>query len=50
MQIRVTTADLAGCRYAISPLYEAQGALLLLAGLGRAGIHGSWVTRKRPSF
>ncbi|GAA2506514.1 ArsR/SmtB family transcription factor [Winogradskya humida] len=50
MLIQVSPADLAGCRYAISPLFEVEGALFLLAGRTEAGVLTSWVRRMRPQL
>ncbi|MFI5931740.1 ArsR family transcriptional regulator [Actinoplanes sp. NPDC051494] len=48
MLIHVSPADLAGCRYAISPLFEVEGALFMLSGANPAGVLGPWVSRMRP--
>ncbi|WP_306204193.1 DUF5937 family protein [Actinoplanes sp. RD1] len=48
MLIQVSPADVAGCRYAISPLFEVEGALFLLTGSLPAGALHDWVVRTRP--
>jgi len=48
MLIEVSPADLAGCRYAISPLIETMSALRLAAGHDAAGVLRPWVDRMRP--
>ncbi len=48
MLIEVSGADLAGCRYAISPLAETTSALRVLAGHLPAGVLRPWVDRMRP--
>ncbi|WP_305785169.1 ArsR/SmtB family transcription factor [Symbioplanes lichenis] len=48
MLIRVSPADVAGCRYAISPLFEVEGAMFLLTGSLPAGALRDWVVRTRP--
>ncbi len=50
MLIRVAPADLAACRFAISPLFEVEGALWLLSGGAEAGALLPWVRRMRPRF
>jgi DNA-binding transcriptional ArsR family regulator len=50
MRIEVGPADLAACRYAISPLIEATCALRLVAGLENAGPLGPVVARLRPRY
>jgi hypothetical protein len=62
MLIQVSPADLAGCRYAISPLFEVEGALFLLSGApagvvtrsggvtAAGGVTGRWVARMRPKL
>jgi DNA-binding transcriptional ArsR family regulator len=50
MRIEVGPADVAACRYAISPLIEAMSALRLVAGLESAGPLGPVVTRMRPRY
>jgi DNA-binding transcriptional ArsR family regulator len=48
MLIEVSPADLAGCRYAISPLIETMAALRLATGHDPAGVLRPWVRRMRP--
>jgi DNA-binding transcriptional ArsR family regulator len=48
MLIEVSSADLAGCRYAISPLIETKSALRLATGHDRVGVLRPWVDRIRP--
>jgi DNA-binding transcriptional ArsR family regulator len=48
MLIEVSRDDLAGCRYAISPLIETTSALRVLTGHDRAGVLQPWVARMRP--
>ena len=48
MLIEVSPADLAGCRYAISPLIETSSALRVLTGHDSAGVLGPWRDRLRP--
>jgi len=48
MLIEVSPADLAGCRYAISPLIETTAALRVLTGHDTAGTLGPWKERMRP--
>ena len=48
MLIEVSPADLAGCRYAISPLIETTSALRVLTGHDRTGALRPWVDRVRP--
>lgn len=50
MRIEVSPADLARCRYAISPLGEAVAALRLLSGRRPAGALWPWVLRARPRY
>jgi DNA-binding transcriptional ArsR family regulator len=46
--IEVSPADLAGCRYAISPLIETMSSLRLATGHDRIGVLRPWVDRIRP--
>jgi DNA-binding transcriptional ArsR family regulator len=46
--IEVSPADLAGCRYAISPLIETMSALRLATGHDPVGVLRPWVDRIRP--
>ena len=48
MLIEVSPADLAGCRYAISPLVETTSALLTLLGHDRTGVLRPWRERMAP--
>jgi hypothetical protein len=48
MLIGVSPDDLAGCRYAISPLIETTSALRVLTGHDQAGVLRPWVERMRP--
>ena len=48
MLIEVSPADLAGCRYAISPLIETTSALRVLVGVDPAGVLRLWKDRMRP--
>jgi DNA-binding transcriptional ArsR family regulator len=48
MLIEVSPADLAGCRYAISPLIETTSALRVLVGHDPAGVLQPWKDRMRP--
>jgi DNA-binding transcriptional ArsR family regulator len=48
MLIEVSPADLAGCRYAISPLIETTSALRVLVGADPAGVLRPWTDRMRP--
>ncbi|GID91082.1 ArsR/SmtB family transcription factor [Amorphoplanes digitatis] len=48
MLIQVSPADVAACRYAISPLFEAEGAVRTLTGHSQAGVLGPWIRRMRP--
>jgi DNA-binding transcriptional ArsR family regulator len=48
MLIEVSPADLAGCRYAISPLIETMSALRVVASHDAAGVLRPWVARMRP--
>ena len=48
MLIEVSPADLAGCRYAISPLVETTSALRMLTGHDHAGVLAPWRDRMRP--
>jgi DNA-binding transcriptional ArsR family regulator len=48
MLIEVSSADLAGCRFAISPLIETTSALRVLTGHDLTGVLGPWVRRMRP--
>jgi DNA-binding transcriptional ArsR family regulator len=48
MLIEASPADLAGCRYAISPLIETMSALRLVAQADPAGVLTPWVRRMRP--
>jgi DNA-binding transcriptional ArsR family regulator len=48
MLIEVSPADLAGCRYAISPLIETMSALRLATGHDPIGVLRPWVDRIRP--
>jgi hypothetical protein len=48
MLIQVSPADVAACRYAISPLFEVDGALRMLTGHDTAGVLSPWVRRMRP--
>jgi DNA-binding transcriptional ArsR family regulator len=48
MLIEVSRDDLAGCRFAISPLSETTSALRMLAGFDAAGALTPWVRRMRP--
>lgn len=50
MRIDVSPADLARCRYAISPLGETVAALRLAAGRRAAGALQPWVLRARPRY
>lgn len=50
MRIEVSPADLARCRYAISPLGEAVAALWLASGRRPAGVLEPWVARWRPRY
>ena len=48
MLIEVSPEDLAGCRFAISPLSETTSALRLVAGVDTPGVLTPWVRRMRP--
>jgi DNA-binding transcriptional ArsR family regulator len=48
MLIEVSPSDLAGCRYAISPLIETISALRLATGYDTVGVVRPWVDRIRP--
>ena len=48
MLIEVGRADLAGCRFAISPLIETTSALRVLTGFDASGVLTPWVRRMRP--
>src|ERR671916_714530 len=48
MLIEVSSADLAGCRFAISPLIETTSALRVLTGHDSAGVLRPWAERMRP--
>jgi DNA-binding transcriptional ArsR family regulator len=48
MLIEVSSDDLAGCRFAISPLIETTSALRVLTGHDAAGVLRPWVERMRP--
>src|SRR3954451_11163951 len=48
MLIQVSSADLAGCRYAISPLIETMSALRLAPGHDPVGVLRPWVDRIQP--
>jgi DNA-binding transcriptional ArsR family regulator len=48
MLIQVSPADVASCRYAISPLFEVDSALRLITGHGTVGVLSPWVRRMRP--
>ena len=48
MLIEVSRADLAGCRFAISPLAETTSALRILTGHDPGGVLRPWVDRMRP--
>jgi DNA-binding transcriptional ArsR family regulator len=50
MRIQVGPADIAACRYAVSPLIEAMSALRMLAGLEAAGPLGPVLARLRPQY
>ncbi len=50
MRIEVSPADIAACRYAISPLIEAVSALRLVAGQESAGPLGPVVARLRRRY
>jgi hypothetical protein len=50
MRIQVSPADVAACRYAISPLIEAMSALRVVAGAEAAGPLGPVLTRLRPRY
>ena len=50
MLIQVSSADLAGCRYAISPLIETTSAMRVLVGTDPAGVLGPWKERMRPAL
>jgi len=47
MLIEVSPADLAGCRYAISPLIETVSALRIAVGHDASGVLRPWVDRMR---
>jgi hypothetical protein len=48
MLIEVSPADLAGCRFAISPLIETVSATRVVAGHDPAGVLRPWAERMRP--
>ncbi|HEU4346817.1 MAG TPA: DUF5937 family protein [Actinoplanes sp.] len=48
MLIEVSRDDLAGCRFAISPLIETTSALRVLTGFDSAGVLRPWAARLRP--
>ena len=48
MLVEVSGADLAGCRFAISPLIETTSALRVLTGHDSAGVLRPWAERTRP--
>jgi DNA-binding transcriptional ArsR family regulator len=48
MLVEVSGSDLAGCRFAISPLIETTSALRVLTGYDSAGVLRPWVDRMRP--
>jgi DNA-binding transcriptional ArsR family regulator len=50
MQIEASLADLARCRYAISPLGEVMSLLRVLSGRGAAGAMLPWVALVRPHY
>jgi DNA-binding transcriptional ArsR family regulator len=50
MRMVVSSADIAGCRYAVSPLIEAMAALRRLAGVDAAGPLGPVLNRLRPQY
>ena len=50
MRIVIGPADMAACRYAISPLIETMSALRLVAGQKRAGPLGPLIGRLRPRY
>ena len=50
MRIEVSPADIAACRYTVSPLIEAMSALRVLAGLEPAGPLGPVLMRLRPRY
>jgi DNA-binding transcriptional ArsR family regulator len=48
MLIEVSRDDLAGCRFAISPVVETNSALRMLTGYDHAGVLRPWVQRMHP--
>ena len=50
MLIEVSRDDLAGCRFAISPLAETTSALWLLTGRPPPGVLRPWMDRMRPRY
>jgi DNA-binding transcriptional ArsR family regulator len=50
MLIELEPADLADCRFAISPLVEVTGVLGLFSQRGRPGVLAPWVRRARPAL
>ena len=48
--LELDVADLAGTRFAISPLSETTRAILLLANPGRSAVNRPWVRWARADF